>query len=236
MNRIILVTGASRGLGASIAKMFLENNDIVYINYNKSEKQALDIALKYNNAILVQADVSNEEDIKRMIKKIKDTHGHLDIVVNNAGIALDNEFQEKTKEEFNKVLETNLIGPFLISKYAKEIMEKGSIINISSTNAIDTNETFAMDYDASKAGLISLTHNFAKAFAPNIRVNAIAAGWINTESVMEMNPHYIEEEKKKIMLEKFAEPEEIANVVFFLASDKASYINNSVIRVDGGIK
>ena len=115
-------------------------------------------------------------------------------------------------------------------------MAKGSIINISSTNAIDTPEAYSLDYDASKAGLISLTHNFAKIYGPDIRVNAIASGWINTSNVLEMEPHYIEKEKNKIILNRFAEPEEIANVVFFLASKEASYIVDSILRVDGGLK
>ncbi len=240
MNKIVLVTGASKGLGEKIAKEFLNDNDIVYVNYNTTSLE--EVKKKYslfNNAKFIKCDVSSEEEVKKMLSIINEEQGHLDVLVNNAAITLDNDYFDKNKDEFNKVLETNLIGPFLISKYASNIMlesKKGTIINISSTNAIDTNEIYSMDYDASKAGLISLTHNFAKALAPNIRVNAIAAGWITTEPVMEMNPHYIEKEKNKILLNRFAEPEEIAKVVFFLASDDASYINNSVIRVDGGKK
>jgi len=240
MNKIVLVTGASKGLGEKIAKEFLNDNDIVYVNYNTTSLE--EVKKKYslfNNAKFIKCDVSSEEEVKKMLSIINEEQGHLDILVNNAAITLDNDYFDKNKDEFNKVLETNLIGPFLTSKYASNIMlesKKGTIINISSTNAIDTNEIYSMDYDASKAGLISLTHNFAKALAPNIRVNAIAAGWITTEPVMEMNPHYIEKEKNKILLNRFAEPEEIAKVVFFLASDDASYINNSVIRVDGGKK
>lgn len=239
MNRVILITGAMGSLGLSISKIFLENNDIVYLNYHLNKDKAKEITDKYQNAKLIKCDVGNEEEVKNMIKRIEEEQGHLDVLVNNAAITIDNEFADKTKEEFAKVLETNLIGPFLTSKYASLLMkgkQKGTIINISSTNAIDTNEPYGMDYDASKAGLISLTHNFAASLAPQIRVNAIASGWINTPQVMEMNPHYIEEEKEKIMMERFAEPEEISKVVFFLASDDASYINNSVIRVDGGKK
>ena len=114
--------------------------------------------------------------------------------------------------------------------------QSGVIINISSTNGIDTLETYSMDYDASKAGVISLTKNFATALAPYVRVNAVAPGWTSTEAVLKMNPTYLKEEKNKILLERFAKPEEIASVVFFLASDEASYINGAVLRVDGGLK
>jgi len=237
MNKVVLVTGASRGLGLSIAKLFLQDNDIVYVNYNRTDIKELE--KKYQNesqARFIKCDVSNEEEVKKMIDTIKREQGHLDVLVNNAAICKDNEFYNKTSEEFKKVLDTNLIGPFLVCKYASSIIEKGSIVNISSTNAIDTNEPYAMDYDASKAGLISLSHNFAKALSPNIRVNTITPGWIKTEAVLEMEPHYLEEEKDKIMLGRFADPKEIAEVVFFLASDKASYIVDSVIRVDGGLK
>ena len=115
-------------------------------------------------------------------------------------------------------------------------MNKGSIINISSNTGIDAYYSYSLDYDASKAGLINLTHNFASMYAPNIRVNCIAPGWINTEMNKELDKEYIKEECEHILLERFAEPKEIANVVFFLASDEASYITDTIIRVDGGLK
>lgn len=235
MNRIVLVTGASRGLGASIAKLFLENDDLVYVNYNKSKRDAETLCDKYCKAIPIKCDVSNEEEVKKMINKIKLEQGCLDVIINNAGIADDSLVEDKTKESFSKVLATNLIGPFLVCKYGKNIMNNGSIINISSTNGIDTYYPYGLDYDASKAGLISLTHNLAVEYAPNIRVNAIASGWINTDMNKELDDNYIKEECQNILLQRFAKPEEIAKVVFFLASEDASYINNSIIRVDGGL-
>lgn len=236
MQRVILITGASRGIGASIAKKFLENNDIVYVNYNKSEEAAKSVASSYSCAKIIKCDVSNEEEVKRMIATIKEEVGHIDILVNNAGIAIDTTLEDKTKDNFRKILDVNLIGPFLVSKYAQKIMSSGSIINISSNTGIDAYYPYGLDYDASKAGLISLTHNLAVAFAPNIRVNAVAPGWVNTEMNKELDSDYIKEECGSILLNRFAEPEEIANVAFFLASNDASYINNTVIRVDGGLK
>ena len=237
MSKVILVTGASRGLGEAIAKKFLDNNNIVYINYNKTTLKELEEKYhEYKNARFIKCDVSNEEEVKNMMSKIKDDEGHLDVLVNNAGIAMDSELKDKTKENFQKILDVNLIGPFLTSKYVLDIMDKGSIINISSNTGIDAYYSYGLDYDASKAGLINLTHNFASMYAPNIRVNCIAPGWINTEMNKELDKEYIKEECEHILLERFAEPKEIANVVFFLASDESSYITDSIIRVDGGLK
>lgn len=237
MSKVILVTGASRGLGEAIAKKFLDNNNIVYINFNKTTLKELEEKYhEYKNARFIKCDVSNEEEVKNMISKIKEEEGHLDVLVNNAGIAIDSELKDKNKESFQRILDVNLIGPFLTSKYVLDIMDKGSIINISSTNGIDTYYSYSLDYDASKAGLINLTHNFANMYAPNIRVNCIAPGWINTEMNKELDKEYIKEECEHILLERFAEPKEIANVVFFLASEEASYITDTIIRVDGGLK
>ena len=236
MNRVVLVTGASRGLGVSIAKVFLENKDIVYVNYFRSRNKAEELGKKYELAIPIYCDVSNEQEVKEMIEQIKKEQGHLDIIFNNAGIAKDSLVEDKTKESFTTVLQTNLIGPFLVCKYGRKIMKKGNIINISSNTGIDAYYPYGLDYDASKAGLISLTHNLAIEYAPNIRVNAVAPGWINTDMNKELDEEFKKEECKKILLNRFAEPSEVANVVFFLASEEASYINDSIIKVDGGLK
>ena len=236
MNRVVLVTGASRGLGVSIAKVFLENKDIVSVNYFRSRHKAEELGKKYELAIPIYCDVSNEQEVKEMIEQIKKEQGHLDIIVNNAGIAKDSLVEDKTKESFTTVLQTNLIGPFLVCKYGRKIMKKGNIINISSNTGIDAYYPYGLDYDASKAGLISLTHNLAIEYAPNIRVNAVAPGWINTDMNKELDEEFKKEECKKILLNRFAEPSEVANVVFFLASEEASYINDSIIKVDGGLK
>lgn len=237
MNRVILVTGASRGLGECIAKVFLDNKDIVYVNFNSTSLDELKEKYKeYPSAKFVKCDVSNEDEVIKMFDKIKEEQGHIDVLVNNAGIAIDTDLKEKTVANFNKILSVNLIGPFLTCKYVKDLMDKGSIINISSTNGIDTYYSYSLDYDASKAGLINLTHNFASMYAPNIRVNCVAPGWIKTDMNKELGEDYEKEESKSILLNRFAEPKEVANVVYFLASDKASYIVDSVIKVDGGQK
>lgn len=235
MNRVVLVTGASRGIGAAIAKTFLEDGDVVYINYNKSEKEALELAKNYEKAKTIKCDVTNEQEIDLMINEIKAKSGQLDVLVNNAGIAIDTTLEDKTKDNFRHILDVNLLGPFLVSKAAIKVMSKGSIINIASTNGIDTYYSYSLDYDASKAGLINMTHNLAVLLAPNIRVNAVAPGWVMTDMNKELDQEQIADECNNILLKRFAEPQEIADVVFFLASDKAKYIDNTVIRVDGGL-
>ncbi len=242
--KVVLITGAAKGIGAAIAKRMAKENCNLVINYlnskDKAEKLKKELENNYSiEVFIIKADISREEEVKKMVNEVIKKFEKIDCLINNAALCQDNYFLDKTSQEFLKVINTNLVGPFLTCKYVGEHMlkkEYGKIINIASTNGIDTNEIFSMDYDASKAGLISLTHNFAVALAPYVLVNAIAPGWTKTESVLEMNPNYIKEEEKKILLNRFASPEEIANVVAFLLSDEASYINSSIIRVDGGKK
>lgn len=240
MKKTVLITGAARGLGASIAEKFAAGNYNVIVNYNKSYDSALklkeDIKNKYNvDIMLIKADITNDIEIDNMIKEISNSYEKIDVLVNNAAISNDSLVEDKSRESFLNILNVNLVSSFVLMQKIKKIMNNGSIINISSTNAIDTYYPYSMDYDASKAGLISLTHNFAKEYAPNIRVNALACGWINTDMNRQMDIEFRKNEENKILLKRFSEPNEIANVVYFLASDEASYINNSVIRVDGGI-
>lgn len=242
MNNVVLITGASRGIGRSTAIEFAKKGYDIVINYLSSEERALElkkeIEEKYQVRVLtIKADVSNEEEVKNMVEKTILKFGHIDCLVNSAGIAIDTIFEDKTKENFIKTLSTNLIGPFLVSKEVGKYMMKekqGTIINISSTNGIDTIYPESIDYDASKAGLISLTKNLAIEYAPYIRVNSVAPGWVLTEMNKELDQEFINDECKKILMKRFADPSEIAKVVVFLASSDASYINSEIIRVDGG--
>ena len=240
--KIVLITGASSKIGMCIAEKLAKCKYDLVLNYNtsleKAEKLRGELINKYNiDVLLIKADLREEKEIKNIIDCAIKKYGRIDILINNAAIEQDNTLENNTKEEFLDVLNVNLIAPFLLSKYASKYMIKnnyGKIINIASTNGIDTYYPSSLDYDASKAGLISLTHNLAIELAPYITVNAIAPGWTNTD----MNKNLSEEQKKKIneriLLKRFANPDEIANVVAFLASPEASYINNEVIRVDGG--
>ena len=241
--KVVIITGGSRGIGKSTAYKFASSNYDVVLTYNKDKISAdrikMELEKKYNIEVLtLQVDVSSEEEVKKMINETILRFGKINCLVNNAGICLDNNFDDKTVSEFHKVLDVNLIGPFLTSKYAYKYLmneENSSIINVSSTNGIDTNYIESIDYDASKAGLISLTHNLAFEFKVKIRVNCVAPGWVETDMNKDLEKHFKESEIENIILKRFAKPDEIANVIYFLASDEASYINNEVIRVDGGL-
>ncbi len=243
-DQVVVVTGSSRGIGASTVKAFAKHGAKVVINYVKEKEQAEkvrdEIISLYGTAVLVvQADVSKEEDVNRLVEEVLNTFGHIDVLVNNAGIAIDTLFSEKTKENFMRTLEVNLVGAFLMSKKVGEIMmnqKKGCIIQVSSTNGIDTVYPESIDYDASKAGLISLTKNLSRAFAPYVRVNTICPGWVDTDMNQSLDFSFKQNEIDHISLGRFARPEEIASTILFLASEEASYINGTFLRVDGGVK
>ena len=239
---VALVTGSSRGIGRAIVEEFAKAGVNVVINYNKHEREALEFLdyIKKNyevEVMCIKCDVSSEVEVEEMVNSITDNFGKIDILVNNASICLDSLFFDKSVKNFKRILDVNLIGTYLCSKYVAPTMisnKNGKIINISSTNGIDTYYPESLDYDASKAGVISLTHNMAVEFAPYVNVNCVCPGWVKTDMNKDLSIEQIEQEKKKILLNRFAIPEEIAKVVLFLASNKASYINDSIIRVDGG--
>lgn len=244
MKKTVLVTGATRGIGKATIIEFAKKGYDVVINYLNSETKAQELKKEVETtyqvkALVIKADVSDELEVKEMVEEIIKEFGYIDCLVNNAGIAIDTIFEDKTKENFMRTLNTNLIGPFLVSKEVGKYMlkeKKGTIINVSSTNGIDTVYPESIDYDASKAGLISLTKNLAIEYAPYIRVNTIAPGWVTTDMNKELDNDFIKKENEKILLNRFADPSEIAKVITFLASDDASYINNEIIRIDGGCK
>lgn len=243
MEKVVLITGSSKGIGKATAIEFAKLGDKVVINYltDKENAEKLSNYLKQEyktETLVIKADVSDEEQVKNMVQEIINKFGRIDILVNNAGIAIDKEFEDRTVDDWKRTLEVNTIGTFLVSKYASENMIKnksGKIINVSSTNGINTLYPSSIDYDASKAAVINLTKNLAIQFAPYINVNTVAPGWVNTEMNKELPKDLIEEETEKIYKKRFAEPEEIAKVICFLASDCAEYINGTVIKVDGGM-
>lgn len=243
MNKIVLITGAAKGIGKAIAlRMAKEHYDIV-INYNSSKEEALKlkeqiIDLYKVRCIAIKADVSNAEEVEELFSTIEKELGSVDILINNAAIDLSNMFYLKTAEEFRRTLDVNVVGAFNCAKRAyKKMLEKeyGKIINISSTNGLNTYYPMSVDYDASKAALISLTHNLAVQFSPYVNVNAVVPGFIGTESELDgYDEEFLKAEEEKILLKRYGKPEEVANLVNFLISEEASYINNSIIRIDGG--
>lgn len=223
----VLVTGGARGLGLAISLYYLKMGHSVVVNYNNSDEMALKLKSEYGDRVsIVKADVSNEDDVKRMF----DALGKLDVVVNNAGIAKDSDPMEKSAEEFLEVIKVNLLGTFLVSKYAVNHVDKGCIVNVSSTNALDTYYPESMDYDASKAGVISLTHNFSLYLKDrDIRVNVVCPDWIDTDMNLEMDEEY------KKSLGVFLKPEDVARVVYDVSIDES--VNDTVIRVgDNSVK
>lgn len=243
MNKVVLITGSSKGIGKATAIEFAKKGYNVVINYLTDENSAKELSeylqKEYKiETLVVKADVSNEKQVQDMVNKTIEKFEKIDVLVNNAGIAIDKEFEDRTVEDWKTTLEVNTIGTFLVSKYVSENMIKnksGKIINVSSTNGINTFYPTSIDYDASKAAIINLTNNLSIQFAPYINVNAVAPGWVNTPMNQELPQEFIEEETAKIYKKRFAEPEEIAKVILFLASDDAEYINGTVIKVDGGM-
>lgn|SRR5574344_28134 len=243
MEKVALVTGASSGIGRSIAISLAKDGYNVVINYNTNYDGALltkESIKKYDvKSQIIKCDISNETEVNKMVEEIIANFNHIDVLVNNAGLAIDTTFEDKTVSNFKKILDTNVIGTFLVSKYVGTYMLKnksGKIINIASTNGIDTYYPESLDYDASKAGVISLTHNLAIYYAPYINVNCICPGWIDTPMNKDMDDTYKMAEEKKILLGHFGSPDDVADLVSFLVSSKSNYINNSIIRVDGGSK
>ena len=243
MRKVALVTGGAKGIGAAICEELAANGFDVVINYLTSETEAEalggELTFKYGvNVLLCKCDVSIEEDVNSMIDLVESRFGGVDVLVNNAAIDLSNVWNQKTTDDFKKTLDVNVIGAYNVSRRVYEYMESkkwGRIINISSTNGINTYYPICLEYDASKAALISLTHNLAIEFAPFITVNAIAPGFIGTAKELEgYDEEFLKSEQEKILVGRYGDPKEVAKLVAFLASEDAAYINNTVIRIDGG--
>jgi len=245
MNKVVLITGGAQGIGKATALELGKQGYDIVINYltSKKEAHALKDMIRDNYGVrcmAIQCDVSKEDEVDQMISSIELELGGVDILVNNAAVDLSNLFHLKNAEEFRKTLDVNVVGAFNCSKRVYRHMldqEYGRIINISSTNGINTYYPMCIDYDASKAALISMTHNLAFEFAPYVNVNCIAPGFIGTENELDgYDEEFLKEEVEKIMVNRYGDPQEVAYLVKFLISDEANFINNTVIRIDGGQK
>lgn len=240
--QVALVTGSTSPLGSEIIRVLAKEGTNVVIHYHNKEEEAYaleqEIKNTYNiDTYVIKCDITDENEVKKMVDKVINKYKKIDILVNNSAYTKDSPYEEKTSESFKKILDVNIIGTFLVTKYVGRTMllnKKGKIINISSNNAINCYYPESIDYDASKAGIVSMTKNMALYYKPYINVNCICPGWIDTDINVNLDKKFKEEEKNKIYLHRFAKTEEIANIVVFLASDKASYINNTIIKIDGG--
>ena len=241
-NKTVLVTGGSRGIGKEIALKFAKQGYDVIINYvsDKTDTEELKKELEANGgkALIIKADVTNPEQIENLVKKAIETFEKIDVLVNNAGITKDNLLMRMSEEEFDKVIEVNLKGTYLMTKAVTKYMMKkrqGSIINLSSVVGV-TGNAGQCNYAASKAGIIGLTKSVAKELASrNIRANAIAPGFIATDMTDVLSDEIKETIQNQIPLKRMGNAKEVAELAYFLGSEQSSYITGQVIHVDGGM-
>ncbi|MEC8191175.1 MAG: 3-oxoacyl-[acyl-carrier-protein] reductase [Myxococcota bacterium] len=235
-NKVAIVTGASRGIGRAIALELGHSGAKVIVNYNRNAEAAQAVAHEIGG-VAVQADVGTVDGCDKLIAAAA-AQGSLEILVNNAGITRDGLMVRMTDADWDDVLQTNLTSTFRLCRAATEIMmqqRRGSIINVTSVSGIRGNAGQA-NYAASKAGVAAMTSSLAKEMGRRgIRVNCVAPGFVATDMVDAMNPKVVEGAKNLIPMRRLAQPEEIAKVVRFLASDDASYVTGQQWVVDGGL-
>lgn len=221
---VVLIVGASSGIGKTLATILHNYGATVIGTYYQNK--ITDVTYE-----TCRCNINNENEVKELIEYIKNKHEKLDLVVNASAISIDKDIYDMTKEDFMKVLETNLVGTFLVCKYASLIMDSGVIINISSTDATDTFSTISMNYSASKAGVENLTKNLANRF-PKLRICAIAPNWVNTQTILDMDEEYLKQEMARIGQKKLIRKEEVALKIIemFLNSD---YTSGEIVRMSG---
>lgn len=240
--KVALVTGASRGIGRAIALRLAALGAKVAINFAGNVAKAEEVKAEIENlgseAILVQGSVADFDKVNEIVKTVVDTWSKIDILINNAGITRDNLLLKMSEKDFDEVIATNLKGVFNCTKAVTKLMMKqrsGRIVNMSSVVGLTGNISQA-NYSAAKAGIIGFTKSTAKELASrNVTVNAIAPGFISTDMTSALTDKVREELSKNIPLGRMGEPEDIANAVEFLVSDKAAYITGQAICVDGGM-
>ncbi len=235
MNKVAIVSGGSRGIGASIVETLASSGFDVVLNYRFSANKANDIASKFSNVVTFQADVSDHAQVKSLVDFTISKFGRIDLLVNNAGIDFINTLSDTSDSDFDTVLRNNLYSAFYLSKEVSPYMinaKSGLIINISSIWGI-VGASCEMAYSVSKAGLDAMTKSLAKELGPsNIRVNSIAPGIIDTDMNSFLSKEELSEIVNDIPLERIGLPSDVANTVLFL--DKNSYITGQVIQVTGG--
>lgn len=239
--KVVIVTGSSRGIGAATSKLLASEGYVVIGSYHSSAESALKLQKEIEEIggtfVPFKADVRNSKDCEELVQKSLE-YGQLYGLVNNAGITMDSLVLRMTDEMWKEVLDTNLNGAFYMARRAAKEMFKnreGSIVNLSSVVGIYGNAGQA-NYAASKAAIIGLTRALAKELGPrNIRVNAVAPGFIETDMTSKLPEEMRKKAMERIPLRRFGAPEEVAQVVAFLVSPKSSYINGEIIEVSGGL-
>ena len=240
--KVAFITGGSRGIGKQVALKFAKNGYNIVINYvsDNTDIKGLQEEFEKENVelLLVKADVTKKEEIQNLVKTAIEKFGYIDVLVNNAGITRDGLLMRMKEEDFDKVIEINLKGTFLVTKEVIPYMMKkreGSIINISSVVGLVGNAGQS-NYAASKAGIIGFTKSVAKELASrNIRANCVAPGFIKTDMTDVLSEEVKENIHNQIPLKRMGTPEEVANLVYFLGSEESKYITGQVIHVDGGM-
>lgn len=241
-DKVAVVTGASRGIGAEIAKTLAKEGAKVVVNYSGSEAKAKEVVAEIealgSEAIAVRADVSNSEDVKAMMDQTIEIFGKIDFLVNNAGITRDNLLMRMKEDEWDDVMNINLKGVFVCTKaVTRQMMRQrsGKIVNVASIVGVAGNPGQA-NYVAAKAGVIGLTKTTAQELASrNILVNAVAPGFITTDMTEALPEEVKEGMLRMIPLKRLGEPEHVAKTVAFLLSDDANYITGQTIHIDGGM-
>ncbi len=242
-NKVVLVTGSSRGMGRAEAIEFARRGYDVIVHYSgnkaKAEEAKSEIEKLGANAAVVQADLRKKEEVEMLAEKAEAAFGKIDVLVNNAGYALYNDFSEKTIETFEEMMKIHLYAPFYLTKLLAPKMAEhkfGRIINIGTIDVMKTYNAESAEYDAAKSALISLTKNSALAYQPYVNVNCVCPGWIQTEMTEQNSLDLNEYIKGRICKKRSGKPEEVAKTVAFLVSEDAEYIDGETICVDGGYK
>lgn len=234
--KTVLVTGSSKGIGASTIKEFASNNYNVVINYNTDYESAnkLKKYIEENykvGALIIKCDISNEKDVNNMITEILNMFGNIDVLINNASIALDSEILDKTKDEFMRVLEVNVVGTFLVAKEVLKRTKVSTIINVSSTDSVDTYNELNIDYSVSKAGINLLTKTFALHYK-DIKVCAVLPNFVDTESIRGMDSTYLKEEMNRINQKELIDSSTVAKKIYEIVLND-DIKTGSLIRIDG---
>lgn len=240
--RIIVITGGSRGIGRALCLCFAGPGTLIYFNYHASDSDAAETQRQVEEAggraVGLRVNVAVEKEVALFFKTVADKNGRIDVLVNNAGIASDGLLVRMKQQQWDDVIDTNLKGAFNCMKIAGRVMLKqrrGRIINITSVVGV-TGNPGQVNYAASKAGIIGLTKAAAKELAPRgITVNAVAPGYVETEMTADLPDKVRASILDLIPLGRYARPEDVAQAVAFLASEKAAYITGQVIHVNGGM-